>query len=137
MTVVRFPPLPAIPAPPVIGPDPRQRHTNHFLSGIITALAGETVIRPARMSGFRASAVDVGAIQEMLGRGIALLDMAGVRERWDDDLRTWMDDVILAWVQRCKFIHMELEETGITITIETQDDCGYYTYEFDVLPGRG
>ena len=73
----------------------------------------------------------------MLGRGIALLDMAAVRERWDDDLRTWMDDVILGWVQRCKFIHMELEETGITITIETQDDRGYCTYEFDVFPGRG
>lgn len=88
------------------------------------------------MSGFGASAVDVGALREMLARGIAAFDMAAVRERWDEDLRIWMDDVILNWVQRCKRIHMELGERGVSITIETQDDRGYYTYEFDVFPGR-
>jgi len=136
MSVVRFPPLPTIPTPPVVGHDPRQQNTEKILGNLASALAGEAIVRPAHMSGFRASAVDIGAIQEMLARGIALFDMAAVRERWDDDLRTWFGDVILTWVQRCKLIHMELADNGIRIKIETQDDRGYYTYEFDVFPGR-
>jgi len=47
-----------------------------------------------------------------------------------------MDEVILTWVQRCKCIHMELGDVGVTITLDTQDDRGYYTYTFEVFPGR-
>jgi len=136
MNVVRFPPLAPVPTPPITGPDARQRLADQVKAGLVAALAGHAVVQTTRMSGFRASAVDIGAIQEMLGRGIVAFDMAAVRDRWDDDLRIWMSDVILNWVQRCKCIHFELEENGISIRIETQDDHGYYAYELDVFPGR-
>ncbi len=87
-------------------------------------------------TGFRASAVDVGVLQDMLGRAIAHFNVTQVRERWNEDLFDWMRQAILGWVQRCKLLQMRVQENGIRIVVGTQDDRGYYRYEFDVFPGR-
>lgn len=73
----------------------------------------------------------------MLERAIALMDMAQVRERWEDDLFGWMIEAIMTWVQRCKLLRMTTEGNGIRIELETQDDHGHYHYVFDAFPGRG
>jgi len=44
--------------------------------------------------------------------------------------------VCLTWIQRCKAIHFDLGENGVSLTIETQDDRGYYEYKLDVFPQR-
>jgi hypothetical protein len=90
---------------------------------------------PNFATGFHASAVDLGRLQVALGRGIGRLDMVQVESRWDE-IRTWMRGVLRAWVQRCKMLHIERLETGIHVKLQTQDDRGYYSYEFDVFPGR-
>jgi hypothetical protein len=90
---------------------------------------------PNFATGFYASAVDLGRLQAALGRGIARLNMAQVEARWDE-IRTWMSGVLRAWVQRYKMVHIERRETGVHVRLETQDDRGYYSYEFDVFPGR-
>lgn len=62
--------------------------------------------------------------------------MEQIRERWDDDVMTWICMMIRSWVQRCKEMHFDVRELGIHIILETQDDKGYYKYEFDAFPGR-
>ena len=47
-----------------------------------------------------------------------------------------MRSAILTWVQRCKEMHFELEDNGIRVEILTQDDRGYYRYEFNLFPGN-
>lgn len=86
--------------------------------------------------GFRASAVDLGALQDLIEEALARFEMSQVRERWDVDVRTWIGHTIVSWIQRCKVVQFELGETGIHVKIETQDDRGYYQYELDVFPGR-
>jgi hypothetical protein len=136
--VARFPPLPAIPTPPVDVPDERQQIFRRIAGGLTgQLLEGHGQVSVANTTqGYRASAVDLGALQKMLGRAIAHFDMTQVRERWDDDLFAWMRSGTFAWVQRCKMLRMTVKENGIRVVLETQDDCGYYQYEFDVFPGR-
>jgi hypothetical protein len=90
---------------------------------------------PNFTTGYYAASVDLGSLQEVLGRAIARFDMALVEERWEEILG-WMRDVLRAWVQRYKHLRIERRENGIRVEIETQDDHGYYSYAFDVLPGR-
>ena len=87
-------------------------------------------------TGFRASAVDLGYLQDTIGHAIALFDMDQVRERWNVDLFDWVRKTLRTSIQRCKGMQFELAENGIHITLETQDDHGYYNYQFDVFPGR-
>jgi hypothetical protein len=93
------------------------------------------VAGPNFATGFHASAVDLGRLQAALGRGVARLDMAQVEARWEE-VRTWMMGVLRAWVQRYKMVHIERHKTGIHVKLETQDDHGCYSYEFDVFAGR-
>jgi hypothetical protein len=72
----------------------------------------------------------------MIEDAFARLDMAQVRERWEIDVRAWLIELLRSWVQRCKFMHFDLAEKGVHIKIQTQDDRGYFDYEFDVFPGR-
>jgi len=135
--VLRFPALPPVPEPPSLPGDERQR-TFQRIAGRLTekGLPTDGVTAVINTSfGFPASAVDLGALQNMLGHAIAAFDMARVRERWNEDLFAWMRQALMRWIQRCKHLHFDLEENGIRITIETQDDHGYYRYEFDVFPG--
>jgi len=90
----------------------------------------------ATASGFPASAVDLGLLQDLLEDAIKLFDMHEVTERWEQDLGAWFRTTVVAWVQRCKYVSFGLKEHGVHIAMQTQDDCGYYEYEFDVFPGR-
>ncbi|HVR37502.1 MAG TPA: hypothetical protein VMU84_00285 [Thermoanaerobaculia bacterium] len=136
--VVAFPPLPPVPDPPTETEDARQASFRQIAAGLVEQLLqGSGGIATANLvTGYRASAVDVGHLQEVIERGLERFDMEQVRRRWDDDVFAWLRQILLAWIQRCKFIHFELEENGIRIQLQTQDDRGYYHYEFDVFPGR-
>jgi len=106
-------------------------------ANMVGAFSGERVPASANtFVGFRASAVDLGALQTLFERGLVAFDTNLVRERWNDDVFVWIANVIRTWVQRCKSMHFDLTEEGIRIRLETQDDLGYYNYEFDVFPGR-
>lgn len=134
--VARFPPLPPIPDPPAAAPDPRQETFHRIIGPIAGPLADGGQIRASNTtSGYRASAVDLGSLQELLGSAIARFDMAQLRDRWNEDVFTWMRCAVFLWVQRCKLLRMTLEDNGIRISLQTQDDRGYYHYEFDVFPG--
>jgi len=134
--VVRFPPLPRLPEPPSLEVDERQRNYAHIVDMLADSLSpADGSITTSNMSrGFRASAVDLGALQSALAEALAAFDMTQVRQRWEEDLFEWMRRLVLTWVQRCKELRFELAENGVRITLMTQDDCGYYRYEFDVFP---
>jgi len=123
MAVVQFPPLPPLPAAVAAPPDDRQRTYGQIVGNLTDA-------------GYRASAVDLGALQDVLSAAIAHFDMEQVRARWSHDVFDWMRAAIAMFVQRRKEIRFDLEENGVHITLDTQDDRGYYRYEFDVFPGR-
>jgi hypothetical protein len=134
--VARFPPLPEIPQPPETSPDKRQQTFHRIVGRIADDLFDDDRLATANTAyGYRASAVDLGALQDLLGGAIRRFDIAQVRDRWNEDLFTWMRRAVFAWVQRCKMLQMTVEENGIRINLETQDDHGYYRYEFDVFPG--
>lgn len=88
------------------------------------------------VSGFPASAVDVGRLKTALESGIAGFSMDLVRQRWDEDVARWLGGTVLSWVQRCKSLRLDKRDNGLRVEIEAQDDLGYYTYGFDVFPGR-
>jgi hypothetical protein len=73
----------------------------------------------------------------MINDAISTWTMEMVRDRWEADLFEWLRQLLRGWVQRCKLMHFEIEGKGIGIQLETQDDRGYYTYEFDAFPGKG
>ena len=132
--VVSFPPLPRIPAPPVLPDDPRQRRAGHILGKIaVVAQASMEVAGPNLVRGFHASAVDLGRLQDALRRGLSRFDSAQLEARWSE-VFGWLRRVITGWVQRCKHLKIERLAGGIHIEIHTQDDHGYYRYEFDVIP---
>ena len=81
MNVVRFPPLPEIPVPPRSERDARQKRAEHVIGALADAL-GMPDAYAGKIVGFRASAVDVGALQDMIERAIAAFDMGQVRDRW-------------------------------------------------------
>ena len=139
--VARFPPLPPVTETPPRGPlDPRQETYYHVIGTIGRAIVeqqGGTVAESATVTGYRAAAVDVGHLQEILEAGLRLFDMNDVRERWEIDVFDWCLTALRGWVQRRKHLKLDLAENGIRVFMETQDDRGYYTYEFDVFPGKG
>ena len=135
--LAHFPPLPPIPIRPAGPADERQRRFHHIVGSIIDALCDEGDVEAADVSfGFRASAVDLGALQDMIHAGLAPFNMQQIRERWDVDVQDWLAAMIRGWVQRYKLLRFELCENGVHITLQTQDDRGYYAYEFDAFPGR-
>jgi hypothetical protein len=135
--VVRFPPLPRVPIPPGGRRDPRQTRLAAVVESLSRALGDDAHVGTANFtSGFAASAVDLGRLKDLLEGGIARLDMGQVRARWKADVFEWMRRTIRLWVQRCKLLRFRLRDEGIRVEIETQDDAGYYTYGFDVFPGR-
>ena len=138
--VLRFPPLPPIPDPPTGLHDDRQRTFVRVIGGLGSQLGnGDIFVSPASLAtGYRASAVDLGRIQEEIERALELFDMEQVRSRWNDDLFVWLRRMLLMWIQRCKFLHFDIDgEKGIHIEVQTQDDRGYYEYHVEAFPGRG
>ncbi len=135
-SVVAFPPLPRVPAPPVLPSDTRQTQAAHII-GVVAKAAQSTmeVSGPNLVRGFHASAVDLGQLQHTLERGLGRFDDAQIESRWSE-VFDWIRRVLRAWVQRCKQMKIERAERGIRIELETQDDLGYYHYAFDVFPSR-
>lgn len=139
--VALFPPLPPRPEPPRFPPDQRQAAfhgiTGRLAEQITGAVADDFGFATANtVTGFPASAVDLGRLREALESGIAAFDSALVHERWDIDVSRWLRATVLRWIQRCKSIRLDKRERGIRVEIETQDDHGYYQYAFDVFPGK-
>src|SRR5262245_33233535 len=127
--VARFPPLPPQPEPPRFPVDERQRVFRGIVGGLVDSMGDGMGLGVANTAmGFPASAIDVGRLQCALEAGLVGFDMDVVRRRWEDDVRTWMQTLVLHWVQRCKSLRMEPRENGIHIELESQDDLGYYTY---------
>src|SRR5258708_643119 len=142
--IVQFPPLPVIPSPTDLWPDDRQRVLRHVAGALVNTLFskdGEMVTEGGTFAnggyGFRASAVDLGALQNLINDGLSRFSMSEVRRRWKVDMLHWMASAVRMWIQRCKEISFELHENGVHVSIDTQDDRGYYHYEFDVFPCRG
>jgi len=136
--VVRIPRLPRIPAAPEVGGDGRQGTFERIAANVGSAMGDGMEISAANTSrGFPAARVDLGRLQAELEAGLKLFDMKLVRNRWDEDVFTWMTRFLMRWVQRCKEVRFRLARNGIHVRLQTQDDRGYYRYEFDVFPGRG
>lgn len=134
--IVRFPPLPPAPEPPVLPDDPRQTRAGR----VVGALAGIAqqhmrLSGPNLTTGFHASAVDLGALQHALERGLSRFDPAQIESRWSE-VFDWIRRVMSTWVQRYKELRIERRNEGIRIEFQTQDDLGYYDYAFDVFPHR-
>jgi hypothetical protein len=136
--VIRFPPLPPVPEPFGAKPDDRQRVFQRIAGNLCELASSDSghIAVANTVRGFRASAVDIGVLQDLLAKAIAELTIEDVRERWSDDLFPWFTRAIMSWVQRCKSIQFSLEGSGVGVELETQDDRGYYRYRFDVFPGR-
>jgi hypothetical protein len=136
-TVVRLPRLPRVPEPPQSGMDVRQSQFRRIVGNLGAAIGGHVALSTANVqSGYPASAPDVGRLKDALERGLARFDMVQVRARWDDDVFDWLRLSVKAWVQRCKMLQIRPRRNGIQIRLLTQDDHGYYRYEFDVFPGK-
>jgi hypothetical protein len=134
--VVPFPPLPPVPRAPRLPIDPRQTRASHVIGALARVAEGTMRLSgPNFTTGFHASAVDLGRLQAALARGVARLDETQVEARWDE-IFAWMLRVLRSWVQRYKHARIERREAGIRVEIETQDDHGYYSYGFDVFPGK-
>jgi len=138
MAVVQFPPLPPLPQAVAAPPDDRQRTYTQIIGNLTDALSGQMGATSSSgvETGYRASAVDLGALQDILSAAIVHFDMEQVRARWSEDLFEWMRAALAVCVQRRKAIRFDLEENGVHVTLDTQDDRGYYRYEFDIFPGR-
>ena len=118
-------------------PDERQAVFSRIAGAIVDAAGegfGVGVTNTA--SGFPASAVDIGRLKTALESGIASFSMDLVQQRWDGDVARWLERTVLSWVQRCKSLRLDKRDNGVRVEIETQDDLGYYTYVFDVFPGK-
>lgn len=134
--MVPFPPLPPVPRAPRLPPDKRQTSAARIIGALADVAKREMRLSgPNLTTGFHASGVDLGRLQAALARGTARFNMVQIAERWDE-VRAWMHDVLRAWVQRYKMLHVELREGGIRVELETQDDHGYYSYGFDVFAGK-
>ena len=135
--VGHLPPLGKPPDPPRLPPDPRQAVADAIKFGLVRGLLGEEpTTTDVPRTGFHAAGVHVGQLKAAMESGLVAFDMATVTARWDVDVQRWLLDLLKAWVQRWKLARLEPRDNGIAVTLETQDDLGYYTYGFDVFPGR-
>lgn len=135
--IVQFPPLPPVPAPPEGPVDPRQAKVSRIVGSLLTPRRGHMELGGPNLSrGYRASAVDLGALQSLIEQGLARFDAERLRARWDQDVRNWIAQVLLRWVQRLKSLKLRLSQEGVQVEFEAQDDRGYYQYQFEALPGR-
>jgi hypothetical protein len=136
--VVRFPPLPPVPTPPSFPVDPRQQGAARIFARLGSALEGADLVASTAnlSSGFPAASVDLARLKDALEAGLAGFNAEQLAARWEVDVRDWVHSVLFRWVQRCKQITARLAPNGIAIELQSQDDRGYYTYRFDVFPGR-
>jgi hypothetical protein len=133
-SLVVIPRLPQPPEPPNFGPDPRQQVFLGVAQALSSATGANTSVNVAR--GFHAARVDLAALKSVLEAGLLEFTKATLLARWGDDLQDWMHAVLRSHVQRQKQRTVTCHDEGIHVRLETQDDLGYYSYEFDVFPGR-
>jgi hypothetical protein len=88
------------------------------------------------VTGMPASAVNLGELQGLLEGVVSDFEMAELSARWDPEVKEALQDVLLEWVQRLDAFELQLHESGVSISLQTQDDYGYYQYGLDVFPGR-
>mgnify|MGYP000742728105 CR=1 FL=1 len=88
-------------------------------------------------TGMAASGVNLGELQTLLEAVVADFDMSELSSRWRVDVHDALQDAILEWVQRLDAFELVLHESGVSISLQTQDDYGYYQYGLDIFPGRG
>lgn len=115
--------------------DPRQAGFREILGNLGSA-TGLDLRGPNLQTGFRASAVDLGRLQELLEQPLRGLAMDELRRRWKDDLLPAAEKTVLGGVQRVKELRFEVRDNGVNVQLQTQDDRGYYRYSFDIFPGR-
>jgi hypothetical protein len=133
--LILFPPLPEMPAPPVVGSDPRQSSFRGIVGALTEATSEWGQIRATNLAlGYHASAPSLGVIKSAHEQALAHFDMRIVHDRWDQDLLRWLGKSLVRWVQRTKRVSTELHTNGIAVEIEAQDDLGYYRYGFDLMP---
>jgi len=135
--IILWPPLPSVPVPPSFDLDPRQQTFRQVLGGLADGLSLVPVedAKPRYRTGYPASAIDLGRLQDALASGIQAFSMADIEARRSEVIE-WFLATLRGWVQRRKGAAIDVRANGIHVRVETQDDHGYYTYEFDVFPGR-
>jgi hypothetical protein len=132
--VVRFPPLPHMPEPPVVGPDARQTAFLGIVGRLSEAIAEHGHIQATNLAtGYHASAPAVGIVKSAHEQALTHFDMRNVHDRWEEDLGRWLSNSLIRWFQRTKRVSTKLYPNGIAVEIETQDDHGYYRYGFDIM----
>lgn len=121
-------------------PDPLKDRRQRRAAAILRNLRGQLdgmLTRGANLeTGFPAARVDLGALQEMLEQSLAGLDMPGLRARWEVDVRRFLEETLEAHVQRLKDLELQCGEQAVHIRFRTQDDLGWYSYGFDLVPDR-
>jgi hypothetical protein len=109
-------------------PDPRQRQ---FRSVMATMNAeSDQPITFIGMAGFRASHVDLGWLSD------EILDYATTIPDCDPDrLAALIGEELPQVVQRLKSLSVSTEDwpESISLSFETKDDAGYYSYSLSVL----
>ena len=136
--MAQFPPIPRVPDAPRFPPDARQTRSARIIGNIAEQIAqtGMEVAGPNLVSGYHASAVNLGQLQQTLEHGLSRFDHERLTARWAEVLG-WINEILVTWIQRPKETCVELKEKGIRIELTSQDDLGYYDYAFDVFPTRG
>ncbi len=129
--MVLFPLRLAVPSPPKLPTDKRQARFLQIVENL-AAQTGVAMVSANVTDGFYAASVDLGALQAALLEVLARFSHAQIESRWDQ-LLPQIHATLGAWVQRRKSATIELRANGIHIRFETQDDHGYYHYEFDVM----
>jgi hypothetical protein len=132
--LILFPPLPEMPQPPVVGPDPRQDGFRRIVGALADATRESSMLSVINLgTGYHASAPALGVIKSAHEQALVHFDTRIARDRWDEDLRSWLNRSLVRWFQRAKMVTTKLYPNGIAVEIETQDDMGYYRYSFDVM----
>jgi hypothetical protein len=132
--LVRFPPLPELPEPPVVGPDPRQKFYFRIVGTLTEATEELGRIQASNLAtGYHACAPNLGVLKIAHEQALAHFDLGIIRARWEAELQRWLAKSQVRWVQRTKSISTELRANGIAVELEAQDDHGYYHYGFDLM----
>jgi hypothetical protein len=126
-----FPLQLTVPRPPKLPTDKRQARFLQIVENL-AAQTGVAMVSANVTDGYYAAAVDLGALQAVLLEVLGRFSHAQIESRWDQ-LLPQIHATLGAWVQRRKSVSIDLRANGIHIRFETQDDHGYYHYEFDVM----
>jgi len=129
-------PLPAVPPPPQLPADARQRIEKRAILASMKQHAAQGaslgVINMA--TGYPASAVDLGRLSDVVTSGLSTWSMADVRAR-RGEVRAWLDALVSTWVQRVKVFNVRFDDASFQVKLSTKDDRGFYDYGFEVVPG--